>query len=944
MSDATTMETAKTAKDADKLTSLFNEEIYIRMDASSIPASKFKIYDDILEHYKISNQLEEAKKTIEEHLAEHSESISARYMLMIISLIQDANTVQETPQLRTILEQFRSHGKWVIIEYITDNILKYDANNKIALRFKAEALEKLKKNKELKVVLEKLAKLDRKNPEIQKKYGLSILDESKEEAIGYLKKAVEEFAKSKNFQALEEIWPIIVTNNYEDISFFEKIERQFLAHREKQRLASLLYPVLEPYKSLEDWDKVILFLKKILDHEPQAQKARTELIRIYRKKYQDHSLLEHFLKISDLGNNRKPVKVCITNFERNIVFDTGNYVMHRNWGVGKIISISENGDSIFVDFQEKKNHKLSIQMAITSLKPLKKDHIWVRYFENKSEVVDLFQNDVAGFMREILKSYDNLLSTSDLKAEIVGVFITAEEWSKWWQKVKTALKQDPNIGMNPKKKDELVYHEQKITHSDSLIAKFEALLDPIKKLDVALQVTKDPEESALAAEHFNAFYNREEESKDLNRRIIAFLYLEILAETYNKTNFKESKDSGDRDGLPLLEVERKYTADQMGEIIAKLSQEDLVGFSQSLPHLEMKKGLVDLIQAYHPQYVDIFISLLFEVPVKAQKYIWSYLQEKGKISELNLFLETICHKAKQNPEVFLWIMKLILNSPESFSYLNFSINDLVLRVLRILKPLSKIEPKGNKLKNQAHGILVEKGIAQDILKQAIASGDDEYARKLYALYKEVPYITDLEKDRMLAIISEIRPNLTWEDTSIEDEDEEDVLSRIPANHFLVTRKAINQKKAELEHMINVEMAENSRDIGEAQEKGDLRENAEYKAAMEKQVQIQAAIKKLDQDLKHAIVLEDFIQGLPTDKINVGCTAKLKDKETGEVLTYSILGTWDADTSKNIISYQAPLAKSLIGKAVGDTASLSYGSQESTYVVLQIDKFSHIDRS
>lgn len=941
MSDATTVDTEKSVQEADKLTSLFNEEIYIRMDAGSIPASKFKIYDDILEGYKTSDRLDSAKEKIEEHLTEHPESISAKYLLMIISLIRDVNSLQETPQLKSLLEQFRSHGKWVIIEYITDNIAKYDPNNKIALRYKAEALEKLKKNKELKVVLEKLAKLDRKNPEIQKKYALSILDEDKDEAIIYLKKAIEEFAKSKNFQALEEIWPIIITNSYDDILFIEKIERIFLGHREKQRLATLLYPILEPYKGLEDWDKVILFLKKILDHEPTAQKARTELIRVYRKKYNDHSLLEHFLKISDLGNNRKPVKVCLTNFERNIVFDTGNYVMHRNWGVGKIVSISENGDSIYVDFRDKKNHKLSIQMAITSLKPLKQEHIWVRYYENKEEIQELFQNDLAGFIRDMLKSYDNVMTTGDLKQELIGEFIKAEEWSKWWQKAKQALKQDPNIGMNPKKKDELNYHEQQITFSDELIAKYEAQQDIFKKLDIALQVIKDPEEAIGAAEHFNTKYNQEEISKDNTRKILAYLYLDQLDDTFTKPFLREKANNPD--AIPEVEVVRKLKPEDVEAIIKSLSKDECVQLSSAIPMLEVKKGWVDLIAQYHPDSIDIFMSILFEVPVKVNKYVWSLLHEKGKINELNHFLDTICQKAKSFPEVFIWIMKAILNSPESYSYLNFKLSDLVLRVLRILKPLNKIETKGNKLKNQAQGILIEKGNAQDVLKEAIDTGDDEYARKLYALYKEIPYISDAEKERMLEIISEINTNIQWEDESMEEEDEDDIVSKIPPNHFLVTRKAINQKKAELEHMINVEMAENSRDIGEAQEKGDLRENAEYKAAMEKQVQIQAAIKRLDQELKNALVLEDYVSNFKADKIGVGCTAKLKSNDTEEVISYSILGTWDADTSKNIISYLAPLAKTLIGKAVGDSALLNLSSQESVYTVLEITRFTSVER-
>ena len=85
------------------------------------------------------------------------------------------------------------------------------------------------------------------------------------------------------------------------------------------------------------------------------------------------------------------------------------------------------------------------------------------------------------------------------------------------------------------------------------------------------------------------------------------------------------------------------------------------------------------------------------------------------------------------------------------------------------------------------------------------------------------------------------------------------------------------------------MAENSRDIGEAQEKGDLRENAEYKAAMEKQVQLQAQIKKLETELKSAQILD--ITDVKTDKINIGCTVKLKNENNGEEDTYSILGAW-----------------------------------------------------
>lgn len=65
---------------------------------------------------------------------------------------------------------------------------------------------------------------------------------------------------------------------------------------------------METYKQLEDYDKTILLLKKILDHEPLSQKARNDLIRAYKAKYVNHSLLEEFLKMSEIGNSKNQSK------------------------------------------------------------------------------------------------------------------------------------------------------------------------------------------------------------------------------------------------------------------------------------------------------------------------------------------------------------------------------------------------------------------------------------------------------------------------------------------------------------------------------------------------------------------------------------------------------------------------------------------------------------
>jgi transcription elongation factor GreA len=916
MSQETVITNEKSSSELDKLTNLFNEDIYVRVDASSVPVTKFKILDDLIAHYKSVGKLDEASQKIEDHLKDHPESISARYLTGFLSLIQ--NKIEDSNHLKSLLEQFKVHGKWTIIEYISDHILQF-GEQRLALKFKAEALEKLNKNKELKLVLEKLAKHDRKNPEIAKKYALSILDEDRDKAIIFLKQAAESFARSKEYGQLEEIWAILIQHNFEDIPFFEKIERILLSAREKSRIVILFYPLMETYKQLEDHDKTILLLKKILDHEPLSQKARNDLIRAYKAKYANHSLLEEFLKMSEIGNSKKSIKACITNFERNIVFDTNNYVMHRNWGVGQIKSISSASDSIVVDFLDKKEHKLSIQMAITSLKPLKQDHIWVKLYENKQQIIDLFQTDIPTFFVELLTSHDNLMTLGDIKAEITTKFLSkSDEWSKWWNKAKVLLKKDPRIGFNPKKKDEIIYRQKPISLTEELSDKFAAVTDPNKKLDIALEALEVYEEAEGAVESFNHFYYEEEEAKDILRKLVAYLYLDIASEIIHS------------DDLP-----RHQKPDDIQKLIQSQTKEELLAISKQLTNVDVKKNYLNLIRKYHPEYTNIFMGILFEVPVKVNKYAFGILVAESKYSELNLFIETTINKSKENPEVFLWVAKSILSGSWDYSWINVSTSDLVLRTFRLLKPLGKIEEKGTKLKNAAMDILF--GNDNETVSMIIKSSDSDFIRKIYALFKEVPYVTDAEKDKLLNLINTLKPGFSWDDnyTSSDDDSVDDTYS-IPSNVILVTRMGFNAKKEEFEHLVNVEMAENSRDIGEAQEKGDLRENAEYKAAMEKQVQLQAQIKKLETELKSARILD--ITDVKTDKINIGCTVKLKNENNGEEVTYSILGAWDADTEKNIISYQSPMGKALLGKKIDDTASVDFEGSHMNFKVLEISRY------
>lgn len=109
-------------------------------------------------------------------------------------------------------------------------------------------------------------------------------------------------------------------------------------------------------------------------------------------------------------------------------------------------------------------------------------------------------------------------------------------------------------------------------------------------------------------------------------------------------------------------------------------------------------------------------------------------------------------------------------------------------------------------------------------------------------------------------------------------------------------------------------------IAEARAHGDLKENAEYHAAREEQGFIEGRIRDIEAKLSNATII-DVTKMNANGKIIFGTTVEVADEETGEKLTYKIVGDDEADIKKNMISISSPIARALIGKEEGDVAEV-----------------------
>jgi len=139
---------------------------------------------------------------------------------------------------------------------------------------------------------------------------------------------------------------------------------------------------------------------------------------------------------------------------------------------------------------------------------------------------------------------------------------------------------------------------------------------------------------------------------------------------------------------------------------------------------------------------------------------------------------------------------------------------------------------------------------------------------------------------------------------------------------------------ELKHLKSVERPKNVADIERARDHGDLSENAEYSAAKERQALISFRMQEIEHRLASAQVIDP--SKLDHDKVVFGATVKLHDVDSGEELSYTIVGADETDVAKGRISIESPIARALIGKEEGDEARVKTPKGVREFEIVEIE--------
>ncbi len=884
---------------------MLKEETWTRATISNYTQGNLKELAEIVEKAKSEGCIKEVQAVCQEHLSHSKDSIIALYICGILDL---QNGSLDNSALVTLVDIFQKNHKENIVTYLCESILEDDENNKFALRtladnYLAEGSAKVWD------LYEKIVRIDFEEADLAKILAEHFEAEGDvENTISYYKKAILRYINANNYNSCKEIWSKLVALIPEEIDFFQNLRRKISKQMGDMKTTTLMQELYNYYKDNKKWNTAIMILKQNLEIDPKDSWARKEITDCFRGKYAAHSHLEDYIRSSNLSQSYRNVFEAINDFEKHIAFDKGSFVFHRNWGVGKILKLEK--DTLEINFGRTGGiHNISLKMAVTALKPLSKDHIWVLKATKKKEILaKRVKEDKVWALKTIIKSFDNNCDFKRIKSELVPSILSAGEWTSWNTAAKKELESNAIFGVNPSDINLYTVRDHEITPEEKLSNEFKAQKQFFARIDILMKYVNSDltdKSSELFAEMYSYFTGYLKNISKVNEFVIAS-YLVVKAVSRIDRQF----------AFPIKETFSDLYNRLENPKETYLLLKDSKNTTLKKDFLESIKMLAD----WNVQYIKLF-------PVVLDGTLLNILVEAGHTADVQKLVRTSFENFKDYRETVMFFFK---ECQDKDWYKDAGVNyeKQIITLINIIELTFReinnhVNTTENKKINKNATLLLFK---DETIFKYMFSKDEATVKKIYTLIDDISDIDPVYKAQMRNKILEKYPDYKFR---VAEE------KTTQPQGMLVTAKKLEEKKAEIDKIQNIDLPANAKDISEAREKGDLKENAEYKSARERQHMLNLTLARLQEELNRATVFDPTT--ITTSVVSFATEVTLHNNEMDRDEKYTILGPWESDIANNVISYMSPFGNAIMDKKVGEAATYVVDGHEYSYVIKSIKK-------
>jgi transcription elongation factor GreA len=886
---------------------LLNEEKWTRATLNNYTVTSLEELDGTIAAVQTNALEQEVLDVCDEHLHHTKNSIIALFISGVLNLsrqsVDDANLIHLT-------KIFTDNHKWNIVEFLANRILDF-GENRFALRILADVYDSENQTDKLHDVWERLIRVDFEEADIVRQLAVLREQDGKvPEAVTYYKKALHRYISKKSFSNVKEVWQKLVELAPEETEFFYHAESKIARSISAERAVQLLEDYYPHFQENQEWDQAIEVLKRVLNYDSKNEWARKEITDCFRQKFTEHSNLEEYIRISNLNQDWRPVHDAIADFEKHISFDTGNFVHHRTWGVGRIRSIK--GDEITIDFAKKRGHAMSLKMAVNALDVLAKDHIWVlRAVWKTDKLRTLVKKNIVWTLKTVIRSLGNAADMKKIKAELVPAILKQSEWSSWSTKARTILKTNPDFGTLTDRLDHFVVRDQPITFEEKTFNKFKAqtnFFDRVKTLEEFLSYVEeeggDGIDSEFFREMFEYFAGFVRNPSSVTEQTVSSLL--VVNEVVSRYPFL-------RQDLEL-DFQRLYDyIENVEELFVRIDSSDL------------RRRFLSGVRAVDRNWGETYVRLL---PYHLSRDALVELEKYGRRDLLLKFVSQSHENYRDFREPFVWVVRNCSDDPW-FDEIGLTLEKRLIAMIHICDlTFREIDNRKDVSANRKINKQVQTWLFRDgNLSEYLAVADRDSVARLFTLVNDVK---DLDPKTLLELknlVVERFPDYHFHGT------EETAV--VATRGFFTCESSYEAKQKEYSHLQRVEVPENTKEIEKAVAYGDLSENAEYKAAKERQDSLNNRAARLKLELSQARIVKPG--EVETERVQFGTVVELDDLERkGTTVCYTILGPWESNPDADIISYQTPLGNKIYNSSVGDELDFEINEKRHHFIVKKIE--------
>ena len=369
---------------------------------------------------------------------------------------------------------------------------------------------------------------------------------------------------------------------------------------------------------------------------------------------------------------------------------------------------------------------------------------------------------------------------------------------------------------------------------------------------------------------------------------------------------KEISDTEELQLLFLLQDLEHEKAKTLTELISKYTNPGKMITEISV--LAHKKRFLTELKKVRTDWDALFAEALLAVDQNPLRdYILDELMGSKKEALVKEKVLALVHTPTLSPNAFLWYFQKILAPDHGYPLATQEGHNLFFESFFVLLHKLETSHTGKDLIKKMHTFLNSGRFAN--VRRIFQHSDITTVKEILLLCTKCMTLSDHDIKILHSLAEVVHPSLI-ELRKGDDVDEDFVV--------WTTDEGYRKIKDRIEQIGTVETVENAKEIELARSHGDLRENSEYKFALEKRSRLQSELKFLSEQIKHMRVLAK--EDINTDYVNVGTVVELENPK-GERTTYTLLGPWDADPEQNVLSFQSKIAKDLLGLALGDRCKL-----------------------